>query len=73
MKQIGPYLFQFRAKLAEPKTCWWSNVKPRKGTNRWRYDTLFGITRAYERNSGLYIYKFIVGRLNIGVCVSKAQ
>lgn len=49
-------------KIAEPKTCWWSNIK-----NRSRMDTLFGVTRTYLRKERKYIYRLTIGRFTIGV------
>ena len=51
----------FKIKLANSKTCWWSNSK-----GRYRHDTLIGITRSYNRIYKLYIYRFTIGYIKNG-------
>jgi hypothetical protein len=56
-------------KIAEPKTCWWSNIRRKKSKEhiRQRQDMLFGITRSYHRNERKYIYRLTIGRFTIGI------
>lgn len=55
-------------KVAEPKTCWWSNTRHRKGKNvSRRQDTIVAINRTYRREDGKYIYSLTVGRFKIGI------
>lgn len=55
-----------KIKIAESKTCWWSNIKSKDGLN-WRHDNIFAITRIYNRDTKFYIYRLTIGRFTIGV------
>lgn len=49
----------FEAKLAKPKTCWWTRSK--KGGIR--VDHLVGLTRTYVRKYRGYVYTIHIGRI----------
>lgn len=57
-----------KIKIAWGDTLWWSNIRPRKDRgSRWRHDTIVGITRAYARAYGVYVYRFTVGKFTVGI------
>jgi hypothetical protein len=53
----GYYAFY---KLTRPRTVWWTQK------NGIREDSLLSFTRAYERETKTYMYKFFIGRILIG-------
>ncbi len=50
--------------FAKKKTCWWHNLDTNANA---REDHLISLTRIYSRTDKEYIYRLILGRLNIQI------